>query len=132
MSMKDILAKRGDYVMVVVGEPELVEYPGRELIELHCTRMPGAASTRLEEGRYWIDKNDGVVVKAQLQISSGPEATARGSLQIRYVRDEQQDAGFYRHGKYSQGRKTYMEKAGGESNPRKEPTSPYGDGPSPG
>jgi len=94
--------------------------------------MPGAASNRLQEARYWIDKDNGVVVKAELQIASGPEATAKGFLTIKYVKDEPQDSGFYKYGKYGGGRKTYQGKTNEKRDPWEKPSSPYGDGPAPG
>lgn len=101
MSIQDLLAPRGEFVMQVVGDTELPAHQGRELVRVNCTALPGRTDSKIKNASYWIDKETGVVVQAQLELLPGLGGAGHRNVKIEFVQEERRSDYFYKYDKHN-------------------------------
>ena len=87
--------------MEVVKETELPGYPGRKLVEVRATAIPGYTTSILKDATYWIDGEQGVVIKARLNLLPDPKGVGHREITLEYKRDAEHSEKYYHYNEHN-------------------------------
>jgi serine/threonine protein kinase len=128
MSLNELLTRRTEYNMKMLGDASLESHPDRKLVHIRCTALPGKTESPIQQATYWIDKEAGIIIHAEMELLSGPSRTGHREIILDYTGEESCNVRYYHYDYHKGGRNLYADDSEKGSWPDKPPWERFGPG----
>jgi len=101
LSMEDILPKHGKFYFTMIGESFLQKYPDRNLVEVKASSIPGRSDSPIDEATYWLDKDTGEIVQANMSLQPGDMGAGPRAIELRLAGKKEFNVSFYNYNSHN-------------------------------